>query len=294
MTLRHSMSRQRGDRTRAHRLQCVVVDVAHVRLVELDTAWRRSRAAGTLTAHLEGTACCDMLRRPCRLRPCELRPRRESRAWGRVLGARICILAGPARCPGLRTPCWHTQRWLPAELFAQARRPMTAGSGAFGQRSYGTRRNLLLSHPVPGQPRRPHTPCTGKGCLTESITAAPVDEPRIAGGLGVTCVPAGDGSTRRRLPRRRAGVRHKSSLSAHPAATMSESSNERISGHRSAVGSASSAFWRQGVLPCTPRRVLPPRWELLVREAGSGRPRWPSISLRQLLSYEWTTTRQFS
>ena len=119
---------------------------------------------------------------------------------------------------------------------------MTAASGAFGQRFYGTRRNLLLSHSDPGQPRRPHAPCTGKGCLTESIPAAPVDEPRIARGLGVTCVPAGDGSRRRRLPRRRAGVRHKSSLSAQPAATMSESSNERISGHRSAtVSSASSA-----------------------------------------------------
>jgi hypothetical protein len=120
------------------------------------------------------------------------------------------------------------------------KRPMTAGNGASGQRSHGTRRNLLLSHRVPRQPRRPHAPCTGKGCLTESITAAPVDEPRIAGGLGGTCVPAGDGSRRRRLPRRRAGVRHKSSLSAQPAATMSESSIERISGHRSATLSSAS------------------------------------------------------
>jgi hypothetical protein len=154
------------------------------------------------------------------------------------------------------------------------KRPMTAASGDFGQRSYGTRRNLLLSHPVPGQPQRPHASCTGKGCLTESITAAPVDEPRIARGLGVTCVPARDGSRQRRLPRRRAGVRHKSSLSAHPATTMSESSNERISGHRSAtVSSASSACGDREYSRVPQGVVTPPK-----KKPGVSHPPLPRIS----------------
>jgi hypothetical protein len=44
----------------------------------------------------------------------------ESRA-GCVLRARICIRSGPARSPGLRRPCWHTQRWLPTGRFARVR-----------------------------------------------------------------------------------------------------------------------------------------------------------------------------
>jgi hypothetical protein len=88
MTLWHSMSTQRGGGTRAHRLQCVVVDVAHVRLVELDAAWRRSRAAGTCSTLKKHS----MLRRVATAMPtAAIRPTPtpgESRA-GRVLGARI-------------------------------------------------------------------------------------------------------------------------------------------------------------------------------------------------------------
>jgi hypothetical protein len=113
---------------------------------------------------------------------------------GRVLVARICIRAGPARCPGIRSAgCQQDDSH-------ERKRPMTAGSRAFGQRSYRTRRNLLLSHPVPGQPRRLHAPV--EGALPNrpplhhlTSHASPKDS--------AARVPAGDGSRQRRLPRRR-------------------------------------------------------------------------------------------
>jgi hypothetical protein len=107
---------------------------------------RRRRASRAATAHLIKHSVLPTAIPTAALRTTPMP------GESRVLGARICIRAGPPRCRGLRTPCSQPRRCLPAGLFARAR----AADVGRVQRSYGTGRNLLLSHPVPRQPRRRH------------------------------------------------------------------------------------------------------------------------------------------
>jgi hypothetical protein len=112
----------------------------------------------------------------------------ESRAW-RVLGARICIRAGPPRWMPRSPDAPAGTRIASCKQDCSHERERQMPIGAFVQRSYRTRRNLLLSHPVPRQPRRR----LRKRVLNKTLVATLADELRIADELGVACVSAGDG-----------------------------------------------------------------------------------------------------
>jgi hypothetical protein len=108
---------------------------------------RRRRASRAATAHLS-TACCDG-RADCGNET--LRPRRESRAYSVHASASAPDpLDAPVSGRPVRTRIASCQQ----DCSHERGRPMPAG--AFVRPSYRTRRNLLLSHPVPRQPRRRH------------------------------------------------------------------------------------------------------------------------------------------
>jgi hypothetical protein len=112
---------------------------------------RRRCASLAATAQLS-TACCDMLRRPCgneTLRPC-----RESRARGAFSVHASASAPDPLDAPVSGRPVRIRIAGCQQDCSQGRGRPMPAG--AFVQRSYRARRNLLLSHPVPRQPRRRH------------------------------------------------------------------------------------------------------------------------------------------